>query len=242
MAVQFGLKISSDAGNILSFGTDQGLLATTPPPRGGMFGMAIDNSVATAAAGVSYYYGTPAYSNTNLTWTGTAAQVSPITFARNCRVTAAALRVVTAGAGSAVYVSVYAPDASGTTATKVTDLLRFDTTVAGQRAATVLDSTTVLTAQAHYYLLSWCYTTSAYPVTNVRNGSGTHAQEWRYPSAPAHITFHNSSLMSMAETSQTYSGLTAGPSTISPAYPSMSTTTTTLYLTAPYLWFGLLNV
>lgn len=248
MSVSVALKLSTDNGNLLSFGSDNGLYAASSAalPRGGPYGTIVDNSWASASAGTPFYYtlGTTAISNTAIP--ANTAIVWPIMFARACKFTGAGLNVAAAGAGSRVYTAMYTSDANtGLPAQKITDLAYWTTTATGVASCQNLE-TNSYSWQPYvlYWVATWAYTTSAYPSITMRNNSsGGIASARIITGLPTVTTFYTGAVpISYTDTATTWSSQMTGPNTLSPNLLSGTTGAVATNSQAPFIWWGLINV
>lgn len=249
MAVSVTLRTSTDAGNLATFGTDGGLLVSSPPPpRSGQHGVTIDNSFSAAAA-TDYWYTLPTISTISATMTSNVAFIFPIMFSRNCQISGGRLNVGTAGAGSNFYATSYAADTStGLPSTKLTDLFTCSTATVAVATLSLLDTSATYgrtyTAQTLYWIACWAQTTSAFPITTMRQGSQYSPYSLRLPSSvtPTASTLYTGLCqLAYCDSSQSWSQVTSGPSALTLTQPTAAPTSITgLY--APQIWFSLRNV
>lgn len=220
-------KVSADASNAVTFGTDGGLYSTGPtsPPRGGDYATTLDNSWA--AAGQAWWYSHPGYNALSITMTSGTAFVFPVSVSRRARITAGVINVVTAGTGSTVYTSLYASEAvQGLPAAKLADLFSVAGTPAGLNAPTAaIDSTTSLDPFVRYWLAVWAYTTSGLPSVSSRSGgSGYGLGQIPRPTLPtAATTYTTVPQLGYLDTSVAWASRTTAPSTLGVTFASTTT-------------------
>lgn len=241
--VTLAAKLSADVGNGLSFGSDNGLYgqALAAPPRSGSFGISLDNSEV--AAGQSWIYAQPTAGNNGALYgplNNGGAVVWPVSVARAARLTAAWQSIQTAGAGSTIYNSLFAADpATGLPAGKINDWFTVAGGTAGATAATVLDAVTVLQPHTRYWVLSWVYTTSAYPTVQYRQNATAFVgllPRAALPTAAAGAYATSGGPVAYAEASVSYTLRTAAPTALG------ITPGSTLLNYCPYTHFQLVNV
>lgn len=241
MAISVTIKPSTDGSNQLTYGSDNGLfVASNETVRGQTPAWTLDNSSSSALIATTYYYALPTWTTSSYTWS-TSAQLTPLLFTRNCRVTDATLNVATASAGSFIYVAIFASDAAGQPAAKVADALRFDSGTTGIKTATALSMSTVYAARTLYWAAAWCYTTAGFPATTNRSGMYV-SQPWRLADRPTVQSHWSSPIGGLAESTASWSTLTSAPTTLTPTPLSGTVATTGLYNSSPLIWWGLLNV
>lgn len=239
MAVTVSARLSTDAGNGLTFGSDTGLYGALPGGvvRGGAQAWTVDNSWGTAT-GVPYFYYLGMTSSAVAAVAGTA-YVWPLVLSRAARFTALSAYVSSAAANSGLYHAVYASDpVTGNPAAKLTDLGFSAATVAGPAAHTMTDTTTVWQPYTLYWVASWISTTSAVPTLYMRSIAA--AGSIRLTVAPTGVAWFNApGALSLLDTTSGWAARTSGPGTLTIAANSATTAGQSAY--APQLALGLAN-
>lgn len=212
MVVSIAAALSADAGNTLTFGSDNGLYAPVSAPRSGAYGVAIDNSWM--AVGGAAYYPQPSWQGNATAMLGQGL-LWPIVVTRKARISGATMWATSAGAASVTFFSVFsALAATGLPGNKITDALSFNSTVTGALNATVLDANAVLTAHTLYYGCAWTATTSGFPVLHHRSvPSTTNLIQPRTTPLPT-TAFASSYPPFYADSSAGWSARTAAPAAI----------------------------
>lgn len=227
--------LSQDTGNGVSFGTDGGLFATAPPaPQGGTAGHTFDLSAA--ASGQAWWYNLPG-ANTQTTISGSAIYW-PLLVTRAARLTGAALNVGTAGTGSHLRNALYAADpVTGLPGTAISsNWFIVNTAAVAFTTATGVDTTSVLSAFTPYYVLTWVYTTSGYPVVSCRTGAGSMIAPLPRVALPTSTSSYNTGYFGYTETvsAAAWNTLTVPPATVG--------TSGSPAAYAPYYWLQFTNV
>lgn len=239
MAVTVDAKLSTDTGNSLSFGTDNGIYGPLVSPRGGSQWWTLDNSFVGPSATTYWYLLGPTTSAQS--WISGTAWISPFVVSRSCKIASLYHYVSTAGAGSQIYHASFASDpTTGLPTNKIVDVGYCAGTGVGAIAHTMLDTATVYTANTLYWMCSWAYTTSGTPSGYFRN-IGQQATV-RLPVAPTGVTwFSSGGMLSYQDTTSGWTTKQAAPTSLSLNAPSASGGPgSAIY--APSLAWGLQNV
>lgn len=238
MAATLSVKISTDSGNRVGLGGDNGIYASPSAvlnPSNTAF-MTIDNQFA--ASGAQWFYqlgcsGLPTASPSLNT-----AQVWPLIVTKACRVTDAAIFLITGTTASSLYATLYTSSgANKAPGAKITDLLRFPTTTAGASRQASVDSTTLLSAHTLYWVATWINGSSS-PTFLARAQYGG---VLRLPTVPGATVFTGGSGLAYVDSSQSWSSLTSGPTTLAPTALPTNSTQSSGNLTVPAIAWGLTN-
>jgi hypothetical protein len=237
----FSAKVSANAGNAVTFGSDGGLHLPSPYGTGGGTNVTytIDNSVV--ASGQSLCHTLPC------TTAGAAIGMSlgtgflmPFAVAARARPTAAQIWASSAGVGAQLYCSVFAPGTDGWPGAKLTDLWSIDTTATGVRSATTMrDPNFVFGARVRYWLAFWAYTAAfnVWQTSDTGNGTLFAARQSAAPTTVQHFTGLVSN-RGYFDTTVAWGGLTAAPSTVPYTPPANIGIGTRM----PMVWWTLTNL
>lgn len=233
MPVVITAKVSTDANNRLSFGSDGGLYQVSAYTGGG--GQSplwmIDNSWGAAGQTLAYTTTNMQYSTVSMA-PGTAWAI-PFGVTRNCVIAGAQMNVTSVGAGSTIYQSLYSADANtGLPSAKLADLFSFSGATVATAGAT-LRSNYALTARTLYWQYVWAVT--AAPTVSARYGGGTAPiRSTAVPTTPASM-FTSTIGSHYIDTSVAWGAQTTAPA--STPTPTTTVSTATAFQAAPMTYW-----
>jgi hypothetical protein len=224
MPLVFGARLSTDAGNKVTFGSDGGLALI--PPYGVSGGInqlyTIDNTWV--GSGQALAYTLPCTTaGAAIAMPSNTAFVQPFAVARTAKPSGVSIYVSAAGAGGSLKCAVFAHDpAVGGAGAKVTDLWSIDTSASGVRtSATMLDPSFTFVGRRLYWLAMWAagatfnvWQTSDSPAY----GTPTPLGQMQPPSTTGHFTAVNA--RGYWDTSVSWLSQTTAPTTLAPLYTS----------------------
>lgn len=231
MSVSVALRPSADKGNALGIGSDGGLMGAPLPA--GQFASnlnTVDNSQSGGASGTTYYYPMPAAATAAGTVTGTPV-AQQLVLTRNALITAVYGNVTNNTSTAAVYGALYLPDPTTRyPGTKVCDLFVMSAAVNGVVSGSMIDTTTVLTGNTPYWLLTWYAATTLMPSMTLRSASAYQQSRLN--------TVSSATVNSVGVTgTAAWSASTTGPASATTAFP----VTAAPSATAPLFYFGVRN-